>query len=72
MQPQNATPSRSAHPLYELRHLRRALDRLEQTHATSTPVIENLKRNVVVRIRELEDELGTSRLVDSLTTFRNT
>ncbi len=58
--------------LYELRHLRRALSRLEETHATTSPVIEGLKRNVVNRICELEAQLGSTELVDALTTIRNT
>jgi len=58
--------------LYELRHLRRALSRLESTHATTSPVIANLKRQVVNRICELEAELGSTELVDALTTLRNT
>jgi hypothetical protein len=63
---------KSAPALYELRHLRRALARLESTHATSSPVIENLKRNVVNRICELEAQLGSTELTDALTTLRNT
>jgi hypothetical protein len=44
--------------LYELRHLRRALSRLEETHATSSPVIADLKSNLERRIRELDVQLG--------------
>jgi len=47
---------------YELRHLRRALSRLELTHATTSPVIANLKRDVVNRIRELEAHLRSTEL----------
>lgn len=69
----NKAPSSSRLPaLYELRHLRRALYRLEQTHAPTSPTIENLKRNVVNRICELEAQLGSTELVDALTTLRNT
>jgi len=66
-------PSPSPVPaLYELRHLRRTLARLEETHATTSPVIANLKRIVMSRIWELESQLGSSELIDSLTTLRNT
>lgn len=58
--------------LYELRHLRRTLSRLEGTHATTSPVIADLKRTVVNRIGELEAQLGSTELIDSLTTLRNT
>jgi hypothetical protein len=53
-------PSRqgAGDPVFELRHLRRALSRLESTHAPKNTVIQNLTRNVVNRIRELEIELG--------------
>ena len=54
---------------YELRHLRRALSRLEETHATTSPVIENLKRSVVDRINELEAQSGS---IDALIHHRNT
>ena len=61
-------PSPSPVPaLYELRHLRRTLARLEETHATTSPVIANLKRIVMSRIWELESQLGSSethRLLD--------
>jgi hypothetical protein len=65
------TPT-SAPALYELRHLRRALARLEATRATTSPVIENLKRNVVNRIYELEAQLGSTELIDALNGRRNT
>jgi hypothetical protein len=63
---------RPAPALYELRHLRRALSRLEETHATTSPAIEDLKRNVVNRIGELEARLGSTELIDALATLRNT
>jgi hypothetical protein len=61
MPPLKPSPSSAAPGLYELRHLRRALSRLEETHATTSPVIENLKRNVVNRICEVEAQLGVCR-----------
>jgi len=72
MPPQNPPSLRSAPALYELRHLRRALSRLEQTHATTVPVIEDLRRNVMNRISELEAQLGSTELIDALITIRNT
>jgi hypothetical protein len=54
MQRQNSPMPKPAPALYELRHLRRALSRLEDTHATSSPAVESLKRVVVNRICELE------------------
>jgi hypothetical protein len=68
---QKPTTPKPAPALYELRHLRRALARLEATHATTSPTIENLKRNVLNRIRELEAQLGSTELTDALTTLRN-
>jgi len=61
MPPLKPSPPSAAPALYELRHLRRALSRLEETHATTSPVIENLKRNVVNRICEVEAQLGAYR-----------
>lgn len=58
--------------LYELRHLRRALARLEDTHATTSPVIANLKRIVMSRIWEIEAKLGDTEHTDRSTTLRNT
>ena len=55
---QAPSPQGSENPVYELRHLRRTLSRLESTHAPKNSVIQNLTRNVVNRIRELEIELG--------------
>jgi hypothetical protein len=72
MEQQKPLAPTSAPALYELRHLRRALARLEATHATTSPVIENLKHNVVSRICELEAQLGSTELIDALTTIRNT
>jgi hypothetical protein len=72
MSPQKPPFSGPAPALYELRHLRRALSRLEQTHATTSPVIEDLKRNVVNRICELETQFDSTELIDALTTIRNT
>lgn len=71
--PAEKPPSaRTAPALYELRHLRRALSRLEATHATSSPVIKDLKSSVVTRICELETQLGSTKLIDGLSTIRNT
>jgi hypothetical protein len=64
--------SKSMPALYELRHLRRALARLEDTHATTSPAIASLKRIVMTRIWELESQLGSTELIDSLSTIRNT
>jgi len=64
MAPQTPPSLKSAPALYELRHLRRALSRLEDTHATTSPVIANLKRIVMSRIWELEAELGGTELID--------
>jgi hypothetical protein len=72
MAPQTPPSLKSAPALYELRHLRRALSRLEATHATTSPVIANLKRIVMSRIWELEAELGGIELIDDSTTIRNT
>jgi len=72
MAPQKPPTPTSAPALYELRHLRRALSRLEDTHATTSPIIEDLKRNVVNRICELEARLGSTELIDALTILRNT
>jgi hypothetical protein len=72
MATQNPPSPSPAPALYELRHLRRTLARLEDTHATTTPVIANLKRIVMSRIWELEAQLGSTELVDALTTLRNT
>ncbi|HMG86394.1 MAG TPA: hypothetical protein VK574_11635 [Terracidiphilus sp.] len=72
MAPQKPPVPKSSPALYELRHLRRALSRLEDTHATTSPVIENLKRNVVNRICELETQLGSTERIEPLTAFRNT
>lgn len=72
MEPQKPPSSSPAPALYELRHLRRALSRLEETHATTSPAIAILKRNVMSRIWELEAQLGSTRLIDSLSTLRNT
>jgi hypothetical protein len=58
--------------LYELRHLRRTLSRLEGIHATTSPAIADLKFHVVNRICDLEAQLGSTELVDALTTLRNT
>lgn|GEM_PF-3555577 len=69
---QKLSSPESAPALYELRHLRRALSRLEQTHATTSPVISDLKRNLVNRICELEARLGSTKLIEALTTHRNT
>jgi hypothetical protein len=66
------TANPQANPLYEVRHLRRALRRLEETHATTSPVIANLKRIVVSPICELEAKLGGTDLFDALTIQRNT
>ena len=72
MPPQKPQLPRVAPALYELRHLRRALSRLEITHATASPAVDALKRNVVNRICELEAQLGSTELIDALTTLRNT
>lgn len=72
MPPEQPPTSKSMPALSELRHLRRTLARLEATHATTSPVIANLKRNVMSRIWELEAQLGSTELIDSLTTLRNT
>jgi len=72
MGPQKPPSRRSAPALYELRHLRRALSRLDETHATTSPVIESLKRSVVNRIREVEAQLGSIELIDTSATLRNT
>ena len=72
MTPQKLPSSSPAPALYELRHLRRALSRLEETHATTSPVIEDLKRSVVNRICELESQLDSTELIDTLTPLRNT
>jgi len=71
MPPQNPPAPTPAPALYELRHLRRALSRLEDTHATTSPVVGDLKRSVVNRICELEAQLGSTELIDALTTLRN-
>jgi hypothetical protein len=72
MASQNPPSPGLAPALYELRHLRRALSRIEDTHATSTPVIENLKRSVMNRIGEVEAQLGSTERIEALTTLRNT
>jgi hypothetical protein len=72
MGPQKPPSPRSAPALYELRHLRRALSRLDETHATTSPVIESLKRSVVNRIREVEAQLGSIELINTSATLRNT
>lgn len=71
--PSPKTPSLKPEPaLYELRHLRRAISRLEATHATSSPAIADLERHAVNRICELEAQLGSTELIGALTTLRNT
>lgn len=72
MAPEKLPAPKSTPALYELRHLRRTLAKLEDTHATTSPVIANLKRNVMSRIWEVEAQLGSTELIDSLTTLRNT
>ena len=72
MPPQKPPTPKPVPAPYELRHLRRALSRLEETHATTSPVIEKLKRDVVNRICELEAQLGSIELIDALTALRNT
>lgn len=71
MRPQKPPSLGSTPALYELRHLRRALSRLEETHATTSPVIESLKRSVVNRICEIEAQIGPTKLIDTSTTLRN-
>jgi len=72
MPTENPPISKSMPALYELRPLRRALGRLEDTHATTSPAIASLKRIVMTRIWELETQLGSTELIDSLTIIRNT
>jgi hypothetical protein len=72
MAPQRPPTPKPLPALYELRHLRRALSRLEDTHATTSPAVASLKRIVVHRICELEAQLGSTELIDALTTIRNT
>ena len=71
MPPQRPPSPKLSPALYELRHLRRALSRLEATHATTSPVVADLKYQVVKRICELEAQLGSTELIDALTTLRN-
>jgi hypothetical protein len=61
--PTQKTPALKLAPaLYELRHLRRALSRLEGIHTANSPTIENLRRSVKLRIRELDAQLGQTTL----------
>lgn len=43
--------------IHEIRHLRRAFERLEGIGETQSPTIDNLKRIVLLRIVELEASL---------------
>jgi len=72
MKPQRPQTPKPLPALYELRHLRRALSRLEDTRATTSPGIASLRRIVVHRICELEAQLSGTELIDALTTIRNT
>ena len=46
-------------PIYEIMHLRGALDRLERIGETKSPAIANLKHIVQLRIAELEAVLDS-------------
>ena len=62
MPPQTPPPDRFRPALYELRHLHRALSRLESIYAVNSPNIQDLQQNVLRRIRELDAQLGQSAL----------
>jgi hypothetical protein len=51
--------------LYELRHLRGTLSRLEAIGETRSPTIADLRRIVATRIFELEAALGSIELLDA-------
>ncbi len=71
MTPQQSPAKEYLPILHELRHLRRTLSRLEAIGETRSSTIADLRRIVVLRICELDAELGSTELRDALTAYSN-